>query len=404
MNKIVVFLLLAACLVILTACGSSPSDSGSSLSLQSYQGGIANLSEYGYSPPAAGSGGMGRAGYGPMFSMPAGQFSYPMLPMGQATGMGIAGGSAQPAAQGGGASLATVSVEVESVDGATSQVQAIAESLGGFVERLSGSGGSAGTRSDILLKVPQEQFPAAMERIEALGAVQFRSLGSEDVTNQHIDLTARLSIARKEEQSLLSLLERSDSVSELLSVERELARVRTNVEIAQSQLDLLEQRVALATIHVALFPQGTASAGAPAASFEVDVSNVSHRVAELRQYVAERRGEIDQVYLSSLEEEERAEVVFRVFSRDFSRTTGFIEEQGKVEARELLERLNDASDAVAGDQRPNARFQVAYVDRPGGVSFWIPLLVVVILAAMGGAATWLVRLAYLRGRQRGRFF
>ena len=97
-------------------------------------------------------------------------------------------------------------------------------------------------------------------------------------------------------------------------------------------------------------------------------------------------------------------MVFRVFPRDFSRTTGFIEEQGKVEARQLLERFDDASEAVAEGQRPDARFQVAYVDRPGGFSLWIPLLVVFILVVMGGAATWLVRLAYLRGRQRGRFF
>jgi hypothetical protein len=124
-------------------------------------------------------------------------------------------------------STASISVEVEMVPAATNEVRAIAESLGGFVEQLSSSGGSERQQAHMTIRVPQSQFFTALERIEALGEVQSRNLGSEDVSEQFIDLEARLKSAQREEQSLLSLLERAQQVSEVLTIERELSRVRS---------------------------------------------------------------------------------------------------------------------------------------------------------------------------------
>lgn len=405
MYKAVAFLFLAACLAVLPACGGSDSDSGRSLSLRQGDDGFRGLAGL-RNPAMAGDSAAYRGGAtiaGPV-SLPA-SFPAPVsfgMP-GVVPDLELAGFSSPAAPTGGIPSLASLALEVESVPGAALQVQAIAESLGGFLVRLSGSGGAVNPRSDLLIRVPQAQFTPALERIEALGEVQSRSLGSEDVTERHLDLTARLAIYGKEEQRLLSLLERTDSVPELLSVERELSRVRTNIERAQGQLALLERRVALATIHVALFPGGALGGNAPSASFALAVANVSERVAELRRYVAGRGGVIDEVYLASFADEERAEVTFRVFARDFDAAIRFIEDQGQVEARELLERASAAAQGAAGSQRPDAGFTVAYADRSTPINLWIPALIIVLLIALGGLIAYLVRLAYQRGRQRGSF-
>ena len=97
-------------------------------------------------------------------------------------------------------SSASLSLEVEEVDGATAQVRLVAESLGGFVEHLSSSGGPGHQRANMTIRVPQDQFSAALDRIEALGIVLGRNLGSEDVSEQFIDLEARLKSAIREEQ------------------------------------------------------------------------------------------------------------------------------------------------------------------------------------------------------------
>jgi hypothetical protein len=95
-------------------------------------------------------------------------------------------------------STASISVEVEMTQAATNKVRAIAESLGGFVEQLSSSGGSERQQAHMTIRVPQTQFFTALERIEALGKVQSRNLGSEDVSEQFIDLEARLKSALRE--------------------------------------------------------------------------------------------------------------------------------------------------------------------------------------------------------------
>lgn len=63
-----------------------------------------------------------------------------------------------------------------------------------------------------------------------MGAVESRNLGTEDVSAQFIDLEARLKSSLGEEQSLLRLLERASTVGEILTIERELFRVRADIE------------------------------------------------------------------------------------------------------------------------------------------------------------------------------
>lgn len=404
MNKPFIFLLLSALLLLFPSCGSAPAeDSGSKLASGYFANGNAgSLAEVGGITGA----GVSRISPAPV---PSG---LPAAP-GPGTGTGLAGmftdralalsGIPQGSPVWGQDSLATLVMGVESVEGAASQVQAIAESLDGSLDRLSSYGNSGNARADIVIKVPQNRFALAMSRIEVLGETRFRSLGSEDVTDEHVDLTARLASYRQEEQSLNSLLERSDSVSELVSVERELARVRANIARDQGQLDLLRQRVDLATIQVTLLPLGTSGPSAPVASFTLDVPQVTVSLRDLRKFVTDRGGEIDQVYLASSGDQERAEVVFRMFERDYGTTTRFIEDQGHVVARELLERRGPPGRSNARLRQPGASFQVSYTSQPAAFSVWAPILIVVGLLLLAAAVTYLMRLSYRRGRQRGSF-
>ena len=299
-------------------------------------------------------------------------------------------------------SIARVSIEVEAVEPSVGQIRAIAESVGGFVEQLSSSGGSENPRAELTVRVPQDQFEPALGRIEGLGDVESRNLGSEDVTEQFIDLSARLRSSKREEESLLALLERSSTVTEILTVERELARVRSDIERAQGQLNFLERRVDLATIHVSLFPPGARPTNPPVASYRLDVSDVPERVARLKDFVAGLGGEIDQVYLATYEHEERAEVAFRVFVQDFDRTAEFIEDQGDVRFRELREGINPKEGAPRA-KRPNARVEVTYMDRPFSVNWLAPVIIIVVVLALAGVVAYLMRLTYRRGRTRGSF-
>ena len=394
MNRLLVLPLLACLLLLFPACGSADEDSGRSLALREAVQDIR---------PRAASGGEAMSGYAGYYAGAAPSVPSPVA-VGYGPGlMGGFGGGVPAVVSGDPMSLARLDLEVASVEGATLQVQSIAASLGGFVERLTSIGVAERSRSELTIKVPQDQLDRAMERIQGLGVVQYRSLGSEDVTDRHVDLTARLSALRQEEQSLSTLAERSNSVSELLSVERELSRVRTDIERAQWQLQLLERQVDLATIQVVLFPLGAVVERGPAATFVLEVNGVPASVAGLRQFVDARLGEIDEVYLASEGEEERAEISIRVFPDDLNRAAQFIESQGLVTAREILDRPGDPDDGPRQAREPGAQVHVTYLYQPTGINAWVPILIILGILVLAGVLTYLLRIAYSRGRRRGSF-
>jgi chromosome segregation ATPase len=112
--------------------------------------------------------------------------------------------------------------------------------------------GSARTLS-ATFRVPSDQLDAAIAEIKQLAHVERESQGGEEVSEQYVDLTARLSNARRTEQQLLEVLEkRTGRLSEVLEVERELARVREEIERMEAELKNLQTRVTFATLRVEL--------------------------------------------------------------------------------------------------------------------------------------------------------
>ena len=200
-------------------------------------------------------------------------------------------------------SQASLTVEVEDVGTAITELRAFVESVGGFIEHVSTTDGPQPGRGSATIRVPAEQFNHTIDRIEAFGEVLGQSLGQTDVTGDAIDLAAQLRSERSAEASLLKLLDRAVSVSDLLTVERELGRVRANVERLQGQLDFIERSVALATITVtfALPPDPTASA--PSASLRIEVRDVERSVRRIRDLVDQAGGTMGQVVTVSTQQD-----------------------------------------------------------------------------------------------------
>ncbi len=136
-----------------------------------------------------------------------------------------------------------LAILVEGVDGARARLEALAASVGGFVDRaeVEHAGGTASSAT-LVLRVPSDRFDEAMRRTRDLGAVTRDDSQAEDITDAFTDLAARLANARHLEQRLLKLVdERTGGVSDLLEVERELARVRGEIEAAEGHLRMWER-------------------------------------------------------------------------------------------------------------------------------------------------------------------
>ena len=298
-------------------------------------------------------------------------------------------------------SSASLSMQVEQVQSAVNDVRAIAEGLGGFVGQLSFSGSEEYQQATMTIRVPQGQFFSALDRIKTLGKVHNENLGSEDVTEQFIDLEARLNSAKREEESLLALLTRVETVSEILTVERELSRIRSEIESLQGRLNFLERRVELATIAVSLFPPGVEIGEPPVASLIVEASDVSEKVEDIKALVFSLNGKVDRVAISVRNGNERAEIVFRVFTPEFEKALTYIEALGEVLSKDLQEGSTPVDGEINLSDEPNAHISAILIEEEEEDSFSASLIAVIVAPIAVVMLAILLILVYRAGRRRG---
>jgi hypothetical protein len=145
-----------------------------------------------------------------------------------------------------------VSVRVDSLELAMAAVRQLATSLGGSVGNVSLNSGEFQVRSATLeLRIPSARFDEAMGGIAPIGRVEQSSTSAQDVGEEFVDLNARMANSKRLETRLIDLLAtRTGRLEDVLAVERELARVRQEIERSEGRLRYLGARVSMSTLNV----------------------------------------------------------------------------------------------------------------------------------------------------------
>lgn len=138
---------------------------------------------------------------------------------------------------------ALLSIEVDDADDvepAHARARAIVEAAEGYVS-LDGP-------TDMVLRIPDARLGPTLDALAALGDETRREIRVADVTAAYTDLEVRLANARALQTRLQALLDQADTVADVLAVERELARVTTDVDLLEGRLRLLQNQVAFSTV------------------------------------------------------------------------------------------------------------------------------------------------------------
>ncbi len=141
-----------------------------------------------------------------------------------------------------------MTIEVERYDAAASRLFAIAEGAGGFVADSSFSDEDGVPRGTFVLRVPAARFSEVVAQVEKLGTVKRRQISGQDVTEEFVDLEARVRNLARQEARLLALMDRATKIPDLLAIEGEVARVRGEIERLTGRLRFLTNKVDLATV------------------------------------------------------------------------------------------------------------------------------------------------------------
>jgi hypothetical protein len=148
---------------------------------------------------------------------------------------------------------ATLEMEASDVERSLARLAELVEAAGGYVAGTEAQQDGAGTlRARITAYVPPERFGRALGDLEGVGRVTTRRISGDDVSEEFVDLEARTRNLERHEVQLVGFMTRAQKVSDLLSVETELARVRGEIERLQGRVRFLKARTEMATIQVNL--------------------------------------------------------------------------------------------------------------------------------------------------------
>jgi hypothetical protein len=151
---------------------------------------------------------------------------------------------------------AQLTVEVTNMEQALAQVRQIALRDGGFVsasnthvERVNDQDR---TVADLTVQVRSSSADSTLSDLRAMGKVTNETSGSQDVTEEYVDLDSNLRNLQASESAILKLMDKATQIQDVLALQRELTNVRGQIERIQGRKTYLERRSDMATITLAL--------------------------------------------------------------------------------------------------------------------------------------------------------
>ena len=154
---------------------------------------------------------------------------------------------------------ALLNLEVPDLMPALASLEQLAKQAGGMLTDSSFSGLEQQRSASVTARIPEAAFDKFLLEAKKIGKVITRHINTSDVTRQYIDLDARINNLRRQEQRLLAILDKAKTVQEILDIEKELERVRGQLESLTGEFRYLRDQVEYATVNIHLTESPKAS-------------------------------------------------------------------------------------------------------------------------------------------------
>ncbi|MCX6361288.1 MAG: DUF4349 domain-containing protein [Armatimonadetes bacterium] len=147
----------------------------------------------------------------------------------------------------------TITLEADDVRKAAAEVTASATQAGGYVaDGSEATDPIQGVAVTLLIRVPATRFDGITSQVTALGRLIEKHVSAQDVTEEYVDSDSRVRNLKRTEERLLAHLGRTGKLADTLAIERELTRVREEIEQTSGRLRFLSHRIAFCTLTVTL--------------------------------------------------------------------------------------------------------------------------------------------------------
>ncbi|GIF50197.1 uncharacterized protein DUF4349 [Asanoa ferruginea] len=176
----------------------------------------------------------------------------PQAPQEQAQAQGGAGGVELAVDQRQIIYTGSITIRVENVERTAAEVTSMATGAGGFVggDKRTDDGGRS--EAVLTLRVPASRFTAMVDDIADKGTDDRRSISTEDVTEDVVDLDARITTQQARVASARRLLAQAKTINDLVTLENELGKREADLASLEGKKRRLDDLTALSTITVTL--------------------------------------------------------------------------------------------------------------------------------------------------------
>lgn len=155
----------------------------------------------------------------------------------------------------------SLTVQVENVDKAEKLARQVTEAAGGRVDQVASSDLAGPAPSiDMTLRIPVTRFESSMEKLEALGVRMAKQVSVSDVTEQLVDMDARMKTMLAQEEVVRKMLRNANNLGDSLTINNDLTRLRGEIESINAQRKSLSGQAAHSTLGLKLTQSATAVA------------------------------------------------------------------------------------------------------------------------------------------------
>ena len=149
---------------------------------------------------------------------------------------------------------ADMNVETRTFDEFIAYVNKALGELGGYIQSSSLNGSRYGREdlryASITLRVPAEKLESFLSMIEGEGNVTYRNIYTDDVTLSYVDTESHLKALRTEQETLLGLLEKAETVENIIAIQSRLSEVRYEIESYESRLRTYDDQIDYSTVYL----------------------------------------------------------------------------------------------------------------------------------------------------------
>ena len=142
----------------------------------------------------------------------------------------------------------SMDVQTTDLEAFVKELKKQVSALGGYVENSSSYKSSA----DFTVRIPAENYDAFSTVVGDLGTVTYENEYIDDITGQYIDVEARLTALRSEQESYLRLMEKAQTVDEILQIQSYLSNVNYQIESYTAQLNSMKSKISYSTIRLSI--------------------------------------------------------------------------------------------------------------------------------------------------------